>query len=672
MRALLVSWLLIGALCAGAVGQGTAERLVPAVYRQMKDDLGNEWSFQQNGVLGKVNNSMMSGGLVLQIGGQQFYNYQPLMTLDGLEYVLDNNQQNIGLVVTRRVRLIKNDGVVRYLESIENPSATPVTTMVELKSNLSGKFSALYSDRGRLNPTALEKRESGVLAVPKTSGQKAWVFTVAAAKSALKPTVTQQNGYQLSFQFAVTVPAGGEVTLMHTVTQVDLPEKLDSKTVSKVFRSATLARAMKSVRDDLRATLENYQAGGAFGNVALLSAMGLDGLGVERARSDVLALGESTRLLGKASCGKLLVRTDYGEAEVPFDRVVALVGGNRGRSKVSRVFLRDGQVFNGEVVAEDLRFVMPNGAKLDLEMANLDRLVKSEEPGEGAWASGVVGLLETYRGDRIALQDGAGIDLTGVTPWGAVRFSMGELLWLSPPDEEPVGHHVELRDGSRFFAFLGGGEVNVKSELFGEQVMESRRVRSVVTAGAVARAKEAEDGSGGAPVDPARGQPHLVLSGGQRLIGQIDAAVIGAVTNAELIELPPETVRSMKNLRDEVGADAGEAAPFRIELWGGSVVRGALREPVLPVRVRSEVWQIPVGDIDEVVTPLPRISDASRVRIGELIRSLGSDDWRKREEASEELEEFGYLAKPLLSEALNVNPDPEVRRRLEKLLEEME
>ena len=122
MRGILMAVFVSGLLCGSVSGQGAMERLVPAVYRVMKDDLGNEWNIQQNGALGKTNNSLMTGGMTLQIGGQQFYNYQPLMTLDGLEYVLDNNQQNIGLVVTRRVRLVKADGVVRYLESIENPS----------------------------------------------------------------------------------------------------------------------------------------------------------------------------------------------------------------------------------------------------------------------------------------------------------------------------------------------------------------------------------------------------------------------------------------------------------------------------------------------------------------------------------------------------------------------
>jgi HEAT repeat protein len=55
-----------------------------------------------------------------------------------------------------------------------------------------------------------------------------------------------------------------------------------------------------------------------------------------------------------------------------------------------------------------------------------------------------------------------------------------------------------------------------------------------------------------------------------------------------------------------------------------------------------------------------------------LIRDLGSDDWQSRESATEALAAFGFLARPLLDEALKSSPDPEVRRRVEQLIGEME
>lgn len=677
-----VLWLLgVGAAPAqvpGGVGASAGEKLVPGVFRPLTDDRGATWNLQQNGVIGRAKNGLASGALVLQVNNMQFYNYQPLMTPDGLEFVLDNNQANLGLQVTRRIRLDKRDGGLRYLELLGNPGPAAVTATVELRSNLGGRFAAFHTDRGRQDVSSLEKRETGVLVVPKTAGMRGLIFTMASPKSTLKPVITHQNEYQFNFAYQVTIPAGQTVALLHTVTEVDVPEEFDARTLGRLFRGAALARKLKSLRPEHRPLVANFDSGTGLGRAALMASMTLEGLGIERARSDVLALGDRTRLLGTASCGSLEVETNYGRAAIPFERVAAIVGGNRGRSGTARVFLRDGQVFTGQVRAAGLRFAMPSGASLDLDVDNLDRLVRSEAPGEGRWSEEAAALLETFRGDRIALAAGSVGKLSCVTPWGGLDFAVDELAWLSPPEDEPVGHRIEFRDGSRFFAFLGGGDITAESLLFGPFSIGSLEVRSLVT-----RAVMAESGGQGAsdageavePSWPEGGSavampehPFLVLSGGQRLLARVDAPALTAVTNAEAIELPPETIRRLRNLREEVLLEEDEPSRFEIELWGGGVIVGQLRDAVVPVRFRSELWQIPVEDLSELVTPLPQVSDASRQRIAALIRDLGSDEWRSRESATEELAEFGYLARPFLEEALRVNPDPEVRRRLEKLL----
>jgi len=663
-------------LLASAVVSGDAlagarnfEKLVPAIYRQETDDDGNEWNFQQNGVLGRTTDSLISGAHLLQINNNQFYNYQPLMTEDGVEYVLDNKQQNIGIDIVRRVQLVKKDGVVRYLEIFKNSSPTVSNLAVELRSNLGGRFKEFYSDRGRRNPTTLEEKESGLVIIPKNKGPKAVIYTLASPKGSLKPTITHQNEYQLNAQFQVTIPPGQTVVLIHTVRQVPVPDKFDAKTLSRLFRQSGFSRYVKTVPADLRPYLANYIDGRAFGGASLLETTSIDGLGVERARTDVLAMGERTRLLGGASCGRLSLEGDYGRAEIPFEEVDALVGEGYNGSRGGRVFLKDGQVISGKLEVEDLRFVMPNGASIELSGEGLDRLVRGESGDTKRAGRSSSALLETYQGDRLAIVDDGLLTMGCVTPWGAIRFGLDEILWLSPPEEEPVGHHIEFKDGSRFFAFLTGSEVSFKTKLFGMQTLDSQRVRSIVTAGAFTRQKKLSAEMSG---DPVAQQPHILLSGSQRMIGRIDAPVIGVITNAKLIELPPDTVRRMRSLREDGDGIAGDSAPFEILLWGGSVITGHLSEAVLPVRVRSEVWQVPVGDVLEVITPHPQISDVSRHKVASLIRDLGDDDWRKRDNASAELAEYGYLAKPLLEESLKVNPDPEVARRVEKLLAEMD
>ena len=66
----------------------------------MQDDKGNQWSINNYGFLQNTGNSFFNNILMLHIGGQQFYNYQPLMTPDGKEFVLPGQQPVMGLQVT--------------------------------------------------------------------------------------------------------------------------------------------------------------------------------------------------------------------------------------------------------------------------------------------------------------------------------------------------------------------------------------------------------------------------------------------------------------------------------------------------------------------------------------------------------------------------------------------
>ncbi|MFV1993978.1 MAG: hypothetical protein ACC661_00980 [Verrucomicrobiales bacterium] len=656
---------------AGVAGAGASQRLVPAGYGTRSDKLGNSWNFQQSGVLGRAGNSMLNTGLSLRINNQNFYNYQPMMTVDGNEYVLRHShpQQLMGLQVTRRVRFLEKEGVVRYLEILSNPGGHDISVNLQLHSNFSGNYRTYISNEGAENFSTMGPKETSLLVVPgSASHTKAYAFSLCSANSPIKPTLTNQNKYSLVFHFNITVPAGQSVCLMHAVAQVPKPERLDRKTLAKIFKPLALSRHFKGLSPEYRNTLANYAGSSAYGGLSLLSSTGIEGLGVARARQDVLALGEQTRLLGSASCGRLVVTTRYGEVEIPFEEVAALAGGNRRRGDLARIFLRDGQVFSGKVEAQDFRFVMPSGATMNLEIQNLDRLVRARTQEEDRWGGGVGALLETYDGERISLEHAGEISLACVTPWGSMEFSLDELLWISPPEDEPVGHYLEFKDGSRFYAFLGGAPVKVRARLFGEIEIDPHEIRALVTRDFAQRQEHPREEAGAGTLQ----EPHLVLAGGQILVGRIAAPALHVITNAELLETSPEAIRVMRNVAGETENAVEDAPAFQIQLWGGGIVLGHLEETILEVRVRGREWRVPVQDVVEVISPQPRVSEAARSAIAKLIRELGDEDWKKRENATEELREYGYLARSLLLDAARVTHDAEVQRRLERLINAVE
>jgi hypothetical protein len=678
-----------------AGGGSSSERLVPAAMGIRTDKQGNTWNIEQNGTLGRVGTSMVNSGLNLLINGNQFYTYQPLMTADGGEYVLHNRQSTglAGLLVARRIRVMEAEGVVRYLEVLSNTTTNSISLNVTLRTQFSGNYKAYYTDQGRSNAVTLDPREGGVLVTPGSSqANRAVVFSLCSAKATLKPSISSQNRYGLSFQYNVQLAAGQTVCLAHAISQVPVPQGFDRKTLRRAFRSVEADRIGASIPTELRAATQNFQRPAGLGGVDVLSVPGASALGVERGRRDVLALGDETRLIGSAACDVLRMTSAFGDSEIGFDQVTAIEGGNRERRDGARIFLRDGQVFGGSLQAKDLGFVMAGGGKMQLDVARLDRLVRAESEGEGVWAPGTTALLETYGGDRLAIAgaagEGSGVKFSGLTPWGVLNFSIEDILWLAPQEDEPVGHYVEFRDGTRCFVFLAGDEVMLNSPVFGAFSLPVTQIRALLSSAGHRRNLEQMKGEkerSGLTAGVAVGggasprltdatvslKPYVSVTGKQRIVSEVQNAQLHVLTRAEPIAVAPGDIRRMTRLSDGVSGDRvapGRGAQFRIQLWSGGLVSGHLAENFLDLGVRGQGWRVPVADIVELVTPVPQLSDAQRKNIARLLRQLGAADWQQRESASEELFSFGYLARSIFEQELRSSQDAEVRRRLEQIL----
>ena len=663
------------ATCALALGlhlSAVAEELVPGVYAPVTDASGTMWTVQQNGILGKGADGLITGGMVLMVNNVQFYAAKPMMSVDTGAFVLENTQISIPVDVTRRVRVQSTEGFVRYLDTFKNPSALPTVLQIELRSNLGGRFKGVYTDRGRTVAGELEKRETGVIAIPKNAAHKAAVITASTSRATVKPKVIIQNDFQLSFHYQLEIPAGGEVSLLHAISAVVEPADTESKTLAPIFRKTALPRIVRFLPRDLRSGIVNLRPkSGGSAMAGSLLALPLDALGVEAGKQDTLAVGERTRLFGKASCAGFAVSTAYGRAEIPFDQVAALVGSKDGRP--GRAILRDGQVLVGELEAEDLGFTLPSGTRIAVDAERIDRLVCRAKEDDNTWAEETAVLAELGNGARIALTES--VPFTVATRWGPLDISGSELHWVVPDEERAVGRRITLADGTAFYGYLSGSAVDVPALLFdqneGVQIFPSD-VRALITkSGRSSIQKSQSDDSPKSADAETRLPPRRVtLAGRQVFAASLASESLDVLTGGDLIQIPPSTIRSLKNVTDEFGEpEAG--AVFELSLWGGSTVVGGLRSSTIPLRVRGQEWLVPTSELLEASAPAPQVSDASRTQIAALIRQLASDTWREREAATTELAEFGYLAQPVLEEVRSTTQDPEVRRRVDSILEDL-
>ena len=101
----------------------------------------------------------------------------------------------------------------------------------------------------------------------------------------------------------------------------------------------------------------------------------------------------------------------------------------------------------------------------------------------------------------------------------------------------------------------------------------------------------------------------------------------------------------------------------------GDTATGELRESTLPLRTVGGILQVPVTDLVELRTPSPTVPESLRTRITELLADLGNADYNRREAATKELQSLGAVVKEQGADALKATTDPEVRKRLQTLLD---
>ena len=79
-----------------------------------------------------------------------------------------------------------------------------------------------------------------------------------------------------------------------------------------------------------------------------------------------------------------------------------------------------------------------------------------------------------------------------------------------------------------------------------------------------------------------------------------------------------------------------------------------------------------VALLQSKLKPVPALDPAQQTRIAKFISELNSDDFTAREKANHELEKLAETAEPELHKALQAQPAPEIRQRVERLLERLQ
>lgn len=648
------------------VAQDSADqRLVPAAMGIRTDRKGTSWNVEPNGTIGRIGSTMVNSGLALSVEGEGFSGFQPMMTADGKEFVIPGRPFTAvpGLQVQRRIRLLEDEGILRYAEMLYNGSTDPISVTLSLDTNFSGNYQTFLTNRGRTEPVLLDSTETSLVVLPGAAqSTRAFLFVLADEGSEIKPSISAQNRYGLGFQYPVSLAPGETKVVLHQVAQVVIPQNFDRTTLLKLFRPYSFAETATDLPEAWAGSVSNVGRSAKDAALRDPEAFGVQSLGIEAGVRDTLVIGEKTRLVGEASGGVVSMKSSYGEAMIPFDDLAALRGKGGIDSESPKIFLSDGQVFSAEIEIPDLRFTQTGGDQLPLDLASLDRLVMAKVDSESAGGNVDHGIVETYRGDRIRVNASDSIMIEAITPWGRLPVSLNDLVWLGPSPTMQNGHWVEMNDGTRCLVFLRDRTLPLDSSVLGVFDLETSQLRSVFTPSSNDRRRWDSD---------LGIRTMIQVAGSQRLIGDISNSTLPVISDGVRIETATSKIRRIERLRGLAVSRDGlpEATPsFEIERWDGGILTGIIDLDLLSLKVHEQDWKVPLSDIVKIETPSPELTSEALEKMAALLSQLGAEEWSVREKATRELGAFGYLASPVLRKHLRTTGDPEVTRRIERIL----
>lgn len=635
---------------------------VPSSGLVVTDSGGYRWDINQYGAIQYgTNNATFSSSQMMYINGSTFSPSQRSQNKKGDTFRVSG--QINGVFVTRTVYINIKEKYARYVESFQNSGTNNLSISAMIRTQCNSRAGWIVTDAGRSLSGTLNKKEYGFIAGQTSTSRKAIVVCYGTKGGKIKPTVNNNNNYRIDATFQLSIPRGKTVSVMYTIAQRDLRSPPSGRALANVFKPLKSSKVKKGIPSKVSRTIVTH--GGFSAAVGGLTSIS-ESLGVEpTGDSDLLVIAESTVIKGKAECEKVVIKTDLGQAEFKLEQIAALTGTKFGQ-RLHRIYLRDGQVVIGELNLVGLKFRRLDNTAMPLTGKSLDRLVLKALKTDGKPAPSIGSFMDVLGGHRLGVSSTASLTFAFETPWGRVTVQRDDIAEMRYAESSQPGRVVLLKDGSRFFAFLRGAALKVKTTIFGEKDVHPAQIRALRDA---QPRKSDDDDDDELEIKDAS----VSLSGENLVAGRIDAQVINLISAGTVIPFPPREIRRLINVSDEEGeAEFNGGTIFRAEGWSGDIVTGRIKEKVLPIRVNGQVVHVPTRDLIEATQPTPIVTDAERAEFAKAIRDLASVKWTVREEATRRLKLKALKAKRQLEQTLKQTRDEEVKKRIETILDGIE
>ncbi|MFW6061773.1 MAG: hypothetical protein ACOC93_03090 [Planctomycetota bacterium] len=467
---------------------------------------------------------------------------------------------------------------------------------------------------------------------PRYSNRPSVLHVLCDPRSRLRPNHTH-GSREFHVTWDVTVPAGQAVALCTFESQGELHQ------FEELMQDWRSDRYLKDLSPAARRAIVNFPSQMLFDNTSL-----------ERSEAaDLVRLRSGDPIYGRVRNNSFRLVTPYGEKTIPARDVVGMVCRQEQGQAVLTV-LADGQVVSGELPEQELMLALPDGGQLSFpldRMAQWSYGVSEDKPAELPFRGP---YLVQRDGSRLAYRRSS-LSLAFRSRHGRFEIDGQDVVGVRLENDGNGVHSVVFANGSQLAGMLEPALLSASLRLGFDVEIPREMLRRVEMAPQVERDDTLTEAT---------------LTNGDTLFGQLAPVKIALQTGYGKLQVQPEGIKTMQFLPKRVGRVV-------VEMWDASVLRGELAQDGIRFQIAGgPELQIDAGQCVSIERSqaLPPQQVSSRVR--QLVLMLSSESYAEREEATEQLKQLGGKVEPLLKQLFERAREPEVRRRLQEVLREVD
>ena len=606
---------------------------------QVGDGHGQSWLvYQASTIQMQGNFPVYQQAGTITINGQQ-PNVQPQPRIDDKtnELVMENIQAG-QLTFTRRILFNADDGYIRVIDLVKNPTAQDQQVAIQLSSyiNFGVQSSTMVPDP--------KKTTQNLAWIATTNGGQAKVAVDVYAGPTAKTTPVleaQAGGNSGTATLTTTVPAGKEVAVAHF--HMVLNSQDQGTTWVKEMKPTKL---FADLPREVRREIVNFRlSSGLVGDLEVLRGDAMDVVELRGGDKFNGTLGETSYKLD----------TFYGQVEIPVEKVIGIL--NAGQFKPRQLLVTsDGQIFGGHLEKPTIDLELSSGQKTSIPLAQISRVGYRHKPedrdeqGEDQVLQPPYLLLSS--GDRV----GAVLPsspVTVVTRYGQLQLAPEVISSIIFNSEESGVHTIELTDGSRFNGLCTAGDFSVTLKT-GSKDQEVKFPIGALNRIVFSNKSDEKDES----VSLLQLKKDDVLSGILQGDLKLDTAF-------DTISLNAPEIRAITHSKES-------PADLSVMTWDGTVFSGQLEEQTLKCHLKSGIdIQIPAALVESYANPSASVPPMVLERIKALVVELNADEFKQRDNAEHQLAKLGIGVIPTLK-AMRDQQTPEAQQRIDSVLKQLQ